>query len=233
MNNKTMVFVWSRNIRLFHWINVVAILLLVAIGIVIYNGKFLGLTTEAKITLKTIHVLVGYVFAINLLLRLFLGLVGRGYERFGAFLPFMPGFIGELKVFTRGKSQVHKGHNPAGKIMIAALLMMMLNQMVTGLVLAGTDIYYPPLGGHFAESVAEDKTKLSLIKPYSKENVDEAAYKEMRAFRKPFIVMHVYGFFILIALIPLHIAGVIYAERKEKASIVSAMISGYKSLPKQ
>lgn len=233
MNNKTMTFVWSRNIRLFHWINVMAILLLVMIGVVIFNGKFLGLTTEAKITLKTIHVIIGYVFAINLLFRLFLGFVGKGYERFGALLPFMPGFIGELKAFSQGDGKVPKGHNPVGKLMVAMLLIMMINQMITGLLLAGTDIYYPPFGSYLAQSIAIDKDQVALIKPYSKVNVDQKAYQELRSFRSPVILFHVYGFFILIALIPLHIIGVVVAERKDQASLVSAMISGYKSLPKQ
>ena len=116
--------------------------------------------------------------------------------------------------------------------MVLALLSLMFLQMVTGLVIAGTDIYYPPFGKYFAESIAVDKQNLESIKPYSKENVEEAAYKEMRAIRKPFITTHVYAFYGLLFLIPLHILGVIVAERREKTALVSAMITGYKYLPK-
>jgi cytochrome b len=104
--------------------------------------------------------------------------------------------------------------------------------MVSGLVIAGTDIYYPPFGQYFASSIAQDKSQVALIKPYSKENIDADAYKEMRSFRKPFITAHVYSFYILLLLIPLHILAVFFAERREKNSIVSAMIHGYKYLPK-
>jgi len=226
------VFVWSRNIRLFHWINVTAILLLMIIGVVILNSKTLGVSVDGKILLKTIHVFIGYIFGVNLLIRIALGFFGKDYERWNKTLPFQQGFIKELKDFSQGEKTVYKGHNPAGKLMVAALFFLLSIQMLSGLVIAGTDIYYPPFGEYFAESIAIDKSDLTTIKPYSKVNVDEEAYKAMRAVRKPFITAHVYSFYTLLFLIPLHIFGVIFTERKERTSVVSAMINGYKHLPK-
>jgi len=230
--NREQVFVWSRKIRLFHWINVMTITLLVAIGLVILNGKLFGISSDGKVLLKTIHVFIGYVFACNLLFRLIIGFVGKAHERWSKVLPFTKGFRKDLTEFTQHKKAAYKGHNPAGKLMVAALLSLMTIQFISGLVIAGTDIYYPPFGKYFMQSIAVDKQNLEVIKPYSKVNVDEAAYKEMRAIRKPFITAHVYAFYGLIFLIPLHILGVIIAERREKSSLVSAMISGYKYLPK-
>ncbi len=227
------VFVWSRNIRLFHWINVIAITLLICIGLIILNGKLFGISTDGKILLKTIHVIVGYVFATNLFFRIVIGFIGKAQERWGQTLPFNKGFSKELSDFKEDKKTSYKGHNPAGKLMVLALLLLMLVQMISGLVIAGTDIYYPPFGQHFAQSIAIDKQNIDTIKPYSKINVDEEAYKAMRDIRKPFITAHVYAFYCLIFLIPLHILGVIIAERKEKTALVSAMISGYKYLPKE
>jgi cytochrome b len=226
------VFVWSRNVRLFHWINVIAITLLICIGLVIFNGKLLGVSTDGKILLKTIHVIVGYVFATNLIIRIVIGFIGKAHERWGKVLPFNKGFTQELVDFKAHKKLAYKGHNPAGKLMVFALLSLMLIQLVSGLVIAGTDIYYPPFGKYFVQSIAIDKQDIKAIKPYSKVNVDEVAYKEMRAIRKPFITAHVYAFYGLLFLIPLHILGVIVAERREKTALVSAMITGYKYLPK-
>lgn len=225
------VFVWSRNIRLFHWINVIAITLLIFIGLIIFNGKLFGVSTDGKILLKTIHVIVGYVFAINLLFRLIIGFIGKAHERWNKVLPFGKGFSKELIEFKQHKKSAYKGHNPAGKLMVLALLSLMLIQMISGLVIAGTDIYYPPFGKYFSQSIAIDKQNIDVIKPYSKVNVDELAYKEMRDIRKPFITAHVYAFYGLIFLIPLHILGVIIAERRERTALVSAMITGYKQLP--
>lgn len=229
--SRQQVFVWSRKIRLFHWINVIAILLLIAIGTVILNGKTFGLSSEGKVLLKTIHVLVGYVFASNLIFRLIIAFVGKGYERWHKILPFKKGFKAELVAFTQGKKVAYKGHSPAGKLMVLALLSVMTVQMISGLVIAGTDIYYPPFGQYFAESIAINKDNIAAIAPYSKENVDAAAYQVMRDFREPFITAHVYAFYCLLLLIPLHIIGVIIAERREKSALVSAMINGYKYLP--
>ena len=233
MNSKReQIFVWSRNVRLFHWINVIAITLLICIGLIIFNGKLFGISTEGKILLKTLHVSVGYVFAINLFFRVVIGFIGKAHERWGQVLPFNKGFSQELSDFKADKKSAYKGHNPAGKLMVLALLSLMLIQAISGLVIAGTDIYYPPFGQYFAESIAVDKQNVAAIKPYSKENVDETAYKAMRDIRKPFITAHVYAFYCFLFLIPLHILGVIIAERKEKTALVSAMITGYKYLPK-
>lgn len=224
-------FVWSRKIRLFHWLNVLSVLLLIIVGSIIYYSKSIGVSTEGKILLKTIHVCIGYVFAANLLFRIVIGFIGKGFERWGQMLPFTKAFSQELVAFKQDKNKAFKGHNPLGKLMVAVFMLSLSIQMVSGLVIAGTDIYYPPFGQYFANSVAQDKSQVELIKPYSKENVDASAYKEMRSVRKPFITAHVYSFYLLLLLIPLHIFAVILAERREKHSIVSAMIHGYKYLP--
>ncbi len=119
------VFVWTRRVRLFHWINVIAILLLIIIGFIILNSKAIGVTTDGKVLLKTIHVIVGYIFAINLLFRLIIGFIGKSYERWNKTLPFNKGFKSELIEFKQKKQLAYKGHNPAGKIMVFALLTLM------------------------------------------------------------------------------------------------------------
>lgn len=232
-NQVTPTLVWSRSIRFFHWVNVVSIVLLLALGLVIFYGKALGVSQEGKVLLKVIHVVVGYVFAVNLCFRLFKGFWGKGLERWSHTLPFSKGYRQSLREYQANSTKIYQGHNPVGKLMVAALLLVMSIQMISGLVLAGTDIYYPPFGQYFAKQVAEDKTQLEMIKPYSKENVNAMAYQDMRAFRKPFITAHIYAFYALLLLIPLHIIGVVCAERKTKTGLTSAMITGYKYLPEK
>ncbi|SEL57956.1 Cytochrome b [Colwellia chukchiensis] len=227
------VFVYSRSIRLFHWLNVIVIMLLIALGLMILNSKLLGLSSDGKVLLKTLHVCVGYVFALNLIFRLLLGFIGQPDARWRRVLPFTQGFVQQLIEFKQQKNKAYKGHNPAGKLMVFALLVMMTVQLLSGLVIAGTDIYYPPFGQYFIERIAIDKENIAAIKPYSKVNVDAEAYQAMRQLRQPFITAHVYGFYSLILLIFLHIVGVIVAERREKTALVSAMINGYKYLPKK
>ncbi|XQW84225.1 cytochrome b/b6 domain-containing protein [Thalassotalea piscium] len=232
-NQYHLVYVWSKYLRLFHWLNVISIMLLLAVGLVIFNAKTIGVSVDGKILLKTIHVLIGYVFVANLIFRIMLGFFGKGYERWHKTLPFAKNFTQELAEFKQNPHKKYKGHNPLGKLMVGALFLCMFTQAITGLVIAGTDIYYPPLGHYFANSIAADASQLELIKPYSKENVDEQAYQIMRDLRKPFATTHVYAFYALLFLIPFHIIGVIMGERKEKTALVSSMINGYKYLPKE
>ena len=85
------------------------------------------------------------------------------------------------------------GHNPVARLIISLFFILLSMQAITGLVIAGTDLYYPPFGGYFAEWVTDgDPERLKQLRPGDKSQVVESAYAEMRAFRKPFITVHVY-----------------------------------------
>lgn len=57
----------------------------------------------------------------------------------------------------------------------------------TCLVLAGTDIFYPPIGSWITNWIASPGLDPAALVPYAKEMYDPSAYDAMRAFRKPFI----------------------------------------------
>ncbi|MCK5878089.1 MAG: cytochrome b/b6 domain-containing protein, partial [Candidatus Marithrix sp.] len=207
-NNLTEYPVWDRTTRWFHWINALAIIGLVGVGLVILYAKTLGVSTDGKILLKTIHVYIGYVFCLNLTWRIIWAFIGNKYARWKAFLPGGKGFFTALREykagFRTGKIQYYQGHNPAAKLMITLLFILLMTQAITGLVLAGTDIYFPPFGQTMKTWVAEDVSKTEVLKPYSKENINKEKFAEMRAFRKPFITIHVYTFYLLLIVIFLH-----------------------------
>ena len=123
---------------------------------------------------------------------------------------------------------VFLGHNPIARLMVALLFLLLSIQAITGLVLAGTDVYMPPFGNTIKEWVAVDSSTIDSVKPYSKEGIDEAAYKEMREFRKPFITTHYYVFYALLIAVLLHLLGVVMTELKERNGLVSAMFTGKK-----
>lgn len=224
--------VWDRTTRWFHWINVLTVLTLIAIGLVIFNSKALGITDDGKILLKTWHVYVGYLFALNLAWRLIWGFIGGRYSRWRAILPFGENFKQQRRTFFEGlktgKAAGFKGHNPLGRMMVTMLLILLTVQAVTGLVLAGTDVYKPPFGQQFKAWVAESPDTMAQVKPYSDLGVDKAAYQEMRDFRSPFKEIHEINFFVLALLIVLHIAGVVFAEIRERNGLISAMFTGRK-----
>lgn len=235
MVNRTAYAVWDRTTRWFHWINFVCVLGLAVLGLAILNEKLFGVSADGKILLKTLHVYVGYVFAINLIWRVIWAFVGSSRARWLALLPVGPGYRDALRQYIggllRGDAQSYLGHNPLGRLMVSLLLLLLMTQAVTGLVLAGTDLYKPPFGNVIAEWVTNaDPDKLARLTPGSKDNVDPAAYKNMRNFRSPIVTTHLYSFYILMVAIFLHIVAVVVTEVREKNGLVSAMFSGEKHL---
>ncbi len=227
--------VWDATTRWFHWINVLCVLLLAAIGLVILNAGALGVSGDGKVTLKTIHAWTGYVFALNLCWRFIWGFFGNRYARWGAALPFGGAWFRELKLYLRGlksgDAPYYRGHNPLGRLMVGLLFLLLGAQMITGLVLAGTDLYLPPFGHEFAEwatGAGEDHSKLVGLKPGEKELLDPEGYAAMREFRTPFITIHKWSFFALMAFIPIHIAAAVFADIRERSGLISAMFTGVK-----
>lgn len=224
--------VWDRTVRWFHWINAVCVFGLLAIGTFIYFGDHFEFSGEGKILLKTIHVSIGYVFAVNLLWRLVWAFIGGRFARWGRLLPFGRGWgraYGQYVAgFRRGEPPAYAGHNPAARLSVSLLLALMISQAVTGLVLAGTDLYFPPFGGSIAEWVAESGQDPAALQAGSKAGVDAAAWDEMRAFRKPYITVHKWSYYLLLALIPLHVLGVIVTDVRERSGLISAMFTGRK-----
>lgn len=230
--------VWDRTTRWFHWINVLCVIGLIAVGLAILNNKLFGVSPDGKVLLKTIHAYIGYVFVLNLSWRLIWACIGNRYARWGAVLPLGRAYWCSLRSYLSalksGQPRAYAGHNPLGRLMVAFLLLMLSLQAVTGLVLVGTDLYLPPFGHEIAEWVTgagEDHSKLEGLKPGEKELVVPELYAEMRAFRKPFITVHLYSFYTLLLAIVLHIAAVVIMEIREQQGLVSAMFSGNKRLP--
>lgn len=234
------VKVWDRSIRVFHWINVMCLLALMTIGSAILYADFLGISSAGKITLKIMHAYVGYVFTFNLIWRLVWGFISSRYARWGSVVPFGRGYLGELKGWLRGvrtgETTEYQGHNPAGRLMLLALYVLLVAQMCTGLVLAGTDLYFPPFGHEFAEwatGAGEDHSRLVGLEPGAKELLDPEGYAAMRQFREPFIALHKLFFWLLLGAGILHVTAVVIDEIRNGNGLVSAMISGKKVLRKE
>ncbi|MBK9131548.1 MAG: cytochrome b/b6 domain-containing protein [Gammaproteobacteria bacterium] len=226
--------VWDAGTRWFHWINVLCVLALAGIGLTILNAGGLGVTNDGKAALKTLHVWVGYVFALNLLWRFAWAFLGNRYARWRAILPGGRGYFEALRryvaAFRAGRPEPYVGHNPAGRLGVAVLLLLLAVMALTGLVLAGTDLFYPPLGHWIAQWVAAPGVDPATLKPYAPAMYDEAIYKEMRAWRKPFGSVHLYGFYALLVVVVVHVASVIATEVKEGGNLISALFTGRKIL---
>jgi cytochrome b len=226
--------VWDAGVRWFHWINVICVLGLIAVGVAILKDKALGVSNEGKVLLKTVHVWIGYVFAANLAWRLVWAFVGGTHSRWRELLPVGRGYWMALRRYVAalraGQHPQYLGHNPLGRIAVLLLLVLLATQAVTGLVLAGTDLFMPPFGEWIAGRVAAPGLDPGTLVPYSPEMYDGAAYAAMRASRAPFVRIHEYAFYALLALISIHIAAVVITEVRGGGNLVSAMFTGKKIL---
>lgn len=226
--------VWDAPTRWFHWINAISVVALVIVGYLILNRSALEMPRTAGLKLKIIHSWIGYVFAINLLVRLVWAFFGNRFARWRAILPFGRGYFSALgsyikALFSRHPQQ-YLGHNPLGRLSVTAMLILVIVLAVSGLVLAGTDLFYPPLGHWIAGWVAAPGVDPGTLLPNSPDMYDKAAYDRMREFRKPFIVSHLYAYYALLVVVGLHVAGVVVMEVREGGNLISATFSGRKVL---
>jgi cytochrome b len=224
--------VWDAGVRWFHWINVLCVLGLIAVGML--NDKALGVSDDGKILLKTVHVWIGYVFALNLLWRLVWAFIGGPHARWRTILPGGRGYISELGRYIAaartGRPWQYLAHNPLGRISVTVLLLLLLVMAVTGLMLAGTDLFLPPIGRWIAGWVAAPGVDPATLVPYAPEMYDKTAYAAMRDFRAPIVSIHYYGFYTLLAVVVVHILAVVVTELRAGGTLVSAMFSGKKIL---
>ena len=233
MSNSYKIYnTWSPSVRWFHWINVLCVISLIFVGLIMLYKKELGITSlEAKIALKEFHVIIGYIFVTNLFIRLIFAFIGPASARFNAFIPGI-GFMKSLKSYyaslKAAKPQQFIGHNPLAKLAVTSLFVLLIILTFSGLIRAGTDVYYPPFGSIVTRYVAQEGIDPAALLPYHEQGVNKEKMASLKAFKSPFGKIHLYAAYLLMFMIVVHIAAVVRAEVKEGDSLVSSMFSGKK-----
>jgi cytochrome b len=166
------VKVWDLLVRLFHWS-------LVALFAVAY-------ATGDEV--EQVHIAAGYAIATLLALRIVWGFVGPGHARLRSFVRPPREVLAYLRDVLRFKAKRHLGHNPAGGVMIVALIAMLAATCVTGYMMT-TDAYW---GAEWVEETHELLANATV------------------------------------ALIALHVLGVLVASFQHRESLVKAMVTGRK-----
>ncbi|MCM3737554.1 Ni/Fe-hydrogenase, b-type cytochrome subunit [Bacillus thuringiensis] len=119
------VYVWELPVRVFHWINVVAIILLMITGI--YIGKpFVSSSVQEEAYYsylmgwaRYIHFFAAFLFTINLLYRLFWAFIGNKFATSNPFrLVFWKEVLETIKfyLFLKNKKPHYIGHNPLAQL---------------------------------------------------------------------------------------------------------------------
>ena len=127
------VQVWDAPTRLFHWM--VVILIFVS-------------WLSADQAYMTVHLCSGLALLALLLFRIGWGLIGSTTARFSDFLHPPRAVLSYL----RGGEGLYAGHNPAGGLMVAVLIAVLLVQAITGLF-ANDGLHF---SGPLALSVSDD-----------------------------------------------------------------------------
>ncbi len=179
--------VWDLFIRVFHWTLVLG---------------FATAFVSGEVHASTIHVLVGYALCVLLVARVYWGFKGGEYARFRSFIFPISETIAYTRSMFKGHPKHYFGHNPAGALMVFALLGLLALIFVTGLVTLSVIDFEGPL--------------LFLANRVS----DETSY----AFRHLHEFLPIVG----LVLVSLHILGVAVGSIQHNENLVRAMLTGKK-----
>ncbi|NQD35926.1 cytochrome B [Permianibacter sp. IMCC34836] len=217
--------VWDLGVRVFHWSLVAAFALA-------------WLTSEDE---SPLHVYAGYAVAGLVAFRLLWGFVGGRYARFTAFLYSPRETLNYVRGSFRGQPARYLSHNPLGALMVFALLLSLSGIVVTGLALNG-DLPGQTKAAFSAESEREEEageageehetrgsevavTATGTSTTLSTSAADhEAAYARHEQWEE----LHEFFANLALALVVLHVLGVIVASRQHKEKLVAAMLTGWK-----
>ncbi len=115
---KQEIMVWDMPVRVFHWLLVIC-----------FAGAWL--TSESE-RLAMIHYAFGYTACLLVLIRLVWGVIGTRYARFSQFLKSPKAVIEHFMAMLRGHPHHDVGHNPAGGLVMFALMLLILLIGLTG-----------------------------------------------------------------------------------------------------
>ena len=137
-----------------------------------------------------------------ILVRVVLGFIGCQYARFSSFTFSPTETISYIRTAFKGNPRHYLGHNPAGAIMVFALLILLIFISISGLAtLAVIDFEGPLL---FLNNYLNDLTSYAIHH------------------------LHAWLIDIALLLIPLHILGVVIGSLQHKENLVIAMFTGKK-----
>ena len=139
---RQMILVWDMPVRVFHWLLVIC-----------FAGGWL--TSESE-RLQMIHYAFGYTACLLVLIRLVWGVIGTRYARFSQFLKSPKAVIGHFMAMLRGHPHHDVGHNPAGGLVMVALMLLILVIGLSG-YLSVKEVL-----GDFAGEIHESVASLAL-----------------------------------------------------------------------
>jgi len=160
---------------------------------------FSAMATGDPDRFRDLHVYFGYVVLGLICFRIFWGLAGSRYARFKAFLYGPRAAIAYVADVITARADRHVGHNPAGSVAIYLLLALGLVICVTGIVVQGAE-------------EAQGLFKALADRPLGE-------------FTRG---LHETLAWLMLALVLVHIIGVVVESRLHRENLAKAMLTGRK-----
>jgi cytochrome b len=193
-----MLPVWDAFVRAGHWVLVVA-----------FAVAYL---TEGEP--RGVHTVAGYVIAAYVLARIVWGFAGPGHARFASFVCSPAAAVRYLVDLVRRRAPRYLGHSPAGGVMVLLLLASLAATTAAGLMLYAIHDGSGPLAGLVegaaAQGVVDDDER--------GESPREEFWEELHEVLANFTL----------ALVILHVAGVLVASWAHRENLPRAMVTGKK-----
>ncbi len=212
------IYVYEAPVRLWHWVNALAITVLALTGYFI-GSPLPSLPGEASAHflmgyIRFAHFTAGYVLAVGLLGRAYWAIVGNHHSRELFSVPiFTPAYWREVVsmlrwyTFTRPYPNRYVGHNPLARFaMVFGFLLMALFMIATGFALYGEGAQ----DGHWAHALFT-----SWVIPLFGQSQDVHTW-------------HHLGMWVIVCFVMLHVYAAIREDIMGRQSIISTMISGYR-----
>lgn len=212
------VYVYEAPVRLWHWINVLAITVLCVSGYFI-GSPLPSVTGEASAHylmgyIRFAHFAAAYVFAIGLVVRLYWACVGNHHARELFWVPvFTRAYWREVLcmlkwyAFLIKQPNRYMGHNPLARF---AMVFVFLTTSVF-MLLSGFALYAEGLGrGSWADKL------FGWVIPLMGQSQDVHTW-------------HHVGMWVLITFIILHVYAAIREDIMGPTSVVSTMVSGHRT----
>jgi cytochrome b len=206
------VRVWDLVVRIGHWTLVVAF-------------ATAWLTGEEE---SLVHIWSGYAIAAVVALRLLWGVVGTRYARFRDFVRGPGAVVAYLLGLAKGSAPRYIGHNPAGGAMAIALLVALAVTTISGMMVYAIEENAGPLAG-FAK-VGDGAPALPAIVPMANARDDDDHRTESRGERDEefWEELHEASANVTLALIVLHVLGVLASSLVHRENLVRSMVTGNK-----
>jgi cytochrome b len=204
------VRVWDLLVRLGHWTLVIAF-------------TIAWLTSEED---SALHIWSGYTVAAVVLVRLCWGVVGTRHARFSDFVRGPGAVIGYLRGLASGTAPRYLGHNPAGGAMTVLLLLALAVTTVSGMMVYAIEENAGPLAGFVASTGAPTAGFLPAARADDDEERGHGGHDE--ASEEFWEEIHEVAANLCLALIILHVLGVVASSLAHHENLPRAMVTGRK-----